>query len=113
MAEMSQNQIFHLLLADIAMAAAINTCGSTYEVPAGVYEPGALRDAWLANATDDYMKRRVMALANAGVASLQGVEPEQLTQAALKYNIPIDAELADKIALHFNNKREAIIRYRS
>jgi len=113
MAEMSQNQYFHLLLADIAMAAAITTTGSTYETPVGAYAPGALRDGWLAAATDEYLKRRVIALANAGVASLQGVDADQLHRAAEKYSIPIDGTLADVIALHFNNKREAIIRYRS
>lgn len=114
MAEMSENQKFHLLLADIAMAAAIKTSGSTFSAPPeGSYEPGAIRNSWLADASDDELKRKVLALANAGVASLQGVDPDQLTRAAEKYGIPIDAALANRIAVHFTDKREAIIRYRS
>jgi hypothetical protein len=114
MAEMSENQKFHLLLADIAMAAAIKTSGSTFTAPpAGFYEPGVIRDHWLATASDAEMKRKVLALANAGVASLQGVDPDQLAKAAEKYGIPIDDALAGRIALHFNDKREAVIRYRS
>ncbi len=113
MAEMSENQKFHLLLADIAMAAAIKTSGSSFSPMQGAYEPGALRDLWLAQARDEELKRKVLALANAGVASLQGVDPDQLTRAAEKYGIPIDAALADRIAVHFTDKRQAIIRYRS
>lgn len=114
MAEMTENQKFHLLLADIAMAAAITTAGSTFTAPPqDVYEPGVIRDNWLATASDETLKRRVLSLANAGVASLQGVPPEQLFKAAEKYGIPVDADLADRIAVHFTDKREAIIRYRS
>ena len=114
MAEMTENQKFHLLLADIAMAAAIKTAGSTFTAPpAGAYEPGAIRVNWLAEASDAEMKRKVLALANAGVASLQGVDPDQLARAAEKYGVPVDAALADRIAVHFTDKREAIIRYRS
>ena len=114
MAEMSENQRFHLLLADIAMVAAIKTVGSTFSAPAeGAYEPGVIRDVWLAEVSDAELKRKVMALANAGVASLQGVDPDQLTRAAEKYGIPINGALADRIAVHFTDKREAIIRYRS
>ncbi len=114
MAEMSENQKFHLLLADIAMAAAIKTSGSSFSPPpAGAYQPGVIRDEWLAAVTDGELKRKVLALANAGVASLQGVDPDQLARAAEKYGIPIDGILADRIAVHFTDKREAIIRYRS
>ena len=111
MAELTENQVFHLLLADIAMAAAITTAGSSFETPVN-YRPGAIRDAWLANVGNDVLKRRVLAMANAGVASLQGVAPDQLARAAEKFRIPIDEALADRIAEHFEGKRQAIIRYR-
>ena len=39
--------------------------------------------------------------------------PTNSTRAAEKYGIPIDATLGDVIALHFTDKREAIMRYRS
>ncbi len=111
MAEMTENQTFHLLLADIAMAAAIRTVGSTFVVPAE-YVPGAIRDAWLGPATDEVLKRRVLSLANAGVASLQGVNAEQLLQAAEKYGVPVDGALAERMSTHFADKRQAILRYR-
>ena len=111
MAEMTENQSFHLRLADIAMADAIATAGSTFAAPVD-YAPGAIRDSWLAAATDDVLKRRVLSLANAGVASLQGVDPEQLLRAAEKYGVPVDAELADRISAHFADKRQALLRYR-
>lgn len=113
MSELSENQIFHLLLADIAMAAAIQTMGAEFSAPEGEYKPGAIRDQYLATAKEDSARKKVLAMANAGVASLQGVDPDQLTRAAEKYGVPIDAALADRIAVHFSDKREGIIRYRS
>ncbi|MFG1478764.1 hypothetical protein V5F53_08845 [Xanthobacter sp. V4C-4] len=112
MSELTESQRFHLLLADIAMAAAIRGCGSSFEI-AGDYAPGLLRDGWLAATGDEGLKKRVMALANAGCASLQGVPPEQIAKAAAAYGIPLDAALADAIAGHFTAKREAVLRYRS
>ncbi|MFG1419289.1 hypothetical protein V5F38_06485 [Xanthobacter sp. V0B-10] len=112
MGEMTENQRFHLLLADIAMAAAIRGCNSTFTLD-GDYTPGALRDGWLAAMSDEPLKRRVMALANAGLASLQGVPPEQIAKAASAYGIPMDEALAAEIAGHFTAKREAVLRYRS
>jgi hypothetical protein len=111
MAEITENQTFHLLLADIAMAAAIKTAGSTLVTPAE-YVPGAIRDAWLSAATDEVLKRRVLSLANAGVASLQGVNAEQLLQAAERYGVPVDSTLAERISTHFADKRQALLRYR-
>lgn len=111
MAEMTENQTYNLLLADIAMAAAILTAGSTFSPPAD-YVPGAIRDTWLAEATDEVLMRRVLALANAGLASLQGVDADQLLLAAQKYGVPIDTTLADRIADFFTAKRQALLRYR-
>jgi phage repressor protein C with HTH and peptisase S24 domain len=111
MAEMSDNQLFNLLLADIAMAAAIQTAAGKFNAPDD-YEPGKIRDSWLAENTGEVLQRRVLALANAGVASLTGVDGEQLTRAAEKYGVPIDAALGESISQFFTDKREALLRYR-
>jgi hypothetical protein len=112
MADMTDNQFFNLLLADIAMAAAIKTVGSKFEAPAP-YEPGGIRDLFLAENKDNVLERRVLALANAGVASLTGVDGEQLVRAAEKYGVPVDADLGEKISQYFTDKRQAVLRYRS
>ncbi|BDV40884.1 hypothetical protein [Methylocystis bryophila] len=111
MADMTENQMFNLLLADISMAAAISTAGSSFSAPAN-YAPGAIRDTWLADVSDEVLKRRVLALANAGLASLQGVDAEQLLRAAKRYGVPVDAALADRIVEFFTDKRQALLRYR-
>lgn len=111
MAEMTDNQLFNLLLADIAMAAAIKTNGEALTPPEN-YAPGVIRDAWLAANKDEVKQRRVLSLANAALASLQGVDGPQLTQAAEKYGVPIDAELGEKISKYFEDKRQALLRYR-
>jgi len=109
--ELSNQQFFNLLLADIAMAAAVQTVQGNFCAPA-VYEPGKIRTEWIAAHGDDVLQRRVFALANAGLASLQGVDDEQLTRAAEKYGVPIDAELAERISQFFADKRQALLRYR-
>lgn len=111
MAELTDNQMFNLLLADIAMAAAIGTAGSTFEAPQN-YAPGVIRDSWLATVKDDVLQRRVLALANAGLGALQGVDADQLAKAAEKYGVPIDAPLAERISTFFEDKRQALLRYR-
>lgn len=111
MTELTDNQRFHLFLADIAMAAAIRSCGSAFSLDGG-YVPGAVRDGWLAATDDEGLKKRVIALANAGAAALQGVAPEQIEKAATAYGIPLDGALAQEIAGHFTAKREAVLRYR-
>ena len=112
MAELTNQQFFNLLLADIAMAAAIQTVEGKFVAP-GNYEPGKIRTDWIAAHGDEVLQRRVFALANAGLGSLQGVDDEQLTRAADKYGVPVDAELAEKISQFFTTKREAVLRYRS
>ncbi|QGM44279.1 hypothetical protein [Methylocystis heyeri] len=111
MAELTENQKFNLLLADIAMAAAISTVGSSFDTP-DAYVPGVIRDKWLAEARDEVLKRRVLSLANAGVASLQGVDAEQLLRAAQRYSVPVDEALAARMVEFFADKREALLRYR-
>jgi hypothetical protein len=110
--ELTNQQFFNLLLADIAMAAAIQTVEGNFVAPEN-YEPGKIRTEWIAGHSDEVLQRRVFALANAGLASLQGVDDEQLARAADKYGVPIDADLAEKIARFFAEKRQAVIRYRS
>ena len=112
MTEMTDNQFFNLLLADIAMAAAIQTVGAKFAAPAD-YAPGGIRDSWLAENTDEVLQRRVLALANAGVASLTGVDGEQLVRAAEKYGVPVNDDLGEKISQYFTDKRQAVLRYRS
>ena len=111
MADMTENQMFNLLLADISMAAAISTAGSSFSPPAS-YTPGAIRDSWLAENSDEVLKRRVLALANAGLASLQGVDADQLLRAAQRYGVPFNAALAERIVQFFTDKRQALLRYR-
>ena len=74
MDNLTDNQRYHLILADIAMAAAIRTYDPGYVIAFGDggYGPADVRDRWLAGPPDDGLRRRVTALANAGVASLQG-----------------------------------------
>jgi hypothetical protein len=114
MAELTTNQHFHLILGDIATAMAI----STYDRDAGIaerhadYVPGRLRDDWLAQARDAELRRRVVALANAGMGPLQWLEPDELTATAARYGIPIDAELSHEIVAHFERRRHAVLRYR-
>ena len=112
MAELTNQQFFNLLLADIAMAAAIRTVDGDFVAPED-YQPGKIRTEWIAAHSDEALQRRVFALANAGLGSLQGVDDEQLTRAADKYGVPIDAALAENISQFFAGKRQALLRYRS
>lgn len=110
--ELTNQQFFNLLLADIAMAAAIRTVEGKFVAPKN-YEPGKIRTEWIAAHGDEALQRRVFALANAGLGSLHGVDGEQLTKAAEKYGVPITGELGEKISQFFTDKREAVLRYRS
>jgi len=114
MAEPTDNQYFHLLLGDIAMSMAIQTYDRSYQIETTGedYCPGSVRDKWLAQVQDAELKRRVNALANAGVGSLQGLEPEPLMAKASRYGIAIGSVLAEKITAHFENKRMAVLTYR-
>lgn len=115
MAEPTTNQTFHLLLADIAMAMAISTYDRAYSIAEHLadYTPGRLRDDWLAQAQDNELRRKVTALANAGMGSLQRLEDAQLNAAAERYGIPVGPELAQEIVAHFERRRTAVLRYRS
>ncbi len=108
------NQQYHLILADIAMAAAIKTYDRDYEPSSsgGAYHPGSIRDGWLGRTSDDGLRRQVTAMATAGVASLAGLPPEQLGSAAAAYGVPLDPDLVLRIAEHFSSKRDAVLTYR-
>ena len=93
MSELSTAQRYQLILADIAMAAAIQSSGGALEEADWVdYAPGALRDRWLQRNPDGPLSRRVTAMANAGVASLQQSPPERLRTMAERFGVPIDGE---------------------
>jgi hypothetical protein len=103
---------FHLILADIAVAAAARSLRRSELVLApGSYRPGAIRDLWQEIAPDDATLRRVNALANAGTAALQQQDAGKLLDAAIRYGIPLDATLAADIAGHFAERRDAVMTY--
>lgn len=107
------NQHYHLILADIAMAAAIKTLDRNYVfyTGRGGYAPGIIRDQWMSDTEDDHLRQRVVAMANAGLASLQAMAPEKLARLAEQYGVAVGGELAGMIAGHFDAKREAWISY--
>ena len=86
---LSANQRYHLMLADIAMAAAIKAFDPGYAITGGEgFAPGALRDAWLAQSSDEGLKKRVSAMASAGVNALKALSAERLAATAESYGIP-------------------------
>lgn len=107
------NRHYQLLLADVAMAMAISTHDRDYPVAERLadYAPGRLRDDWLAQVGDAGLRLRVVGLANAGMGSLQRLGHEELCAAAVRYGIPIDPALAESIAEHFEERRNAVRRY--
>lgn len=114
MAHLTDNQHFHLLLGDIAMAMAISTYDQDYLVAERLtaYSPGGLRDDWLAQVERADLRQRVVGLANAAMGSLQRLEQEELSATAARYGVPIDAELAREVSEHFERRRNAVLRYR-
>lgn len=108
----TDNQRFHLILADVAMAMAIRTLDGDAPVCEGEYRPGAVRDGWLIRVTDPLTRQRVTALANAGLGALQAVEGEELVEKARRFGVPLSAELAQEICDHFTARRERVLTYR-
>lgn len=110
---LTANQRYHLILADIAMAAAIRTCQPAFDLAAlaARYQPGAIRDGWLAQSADPELRRRVTALANAAIGSLKSHSAEQLSAIAQCYGIDIPPDMAGVIAGHFAAKRDAVLTY--
>lgn len=113
MTNLTENQRYHLILADIAMAAAIRThdAGHAVVIAAGDYVPACVRDGWLAQNEDPALRKRITAMASAGVASLQGVTAERLAAAAETYGVPLAAGLAERMVEFFADKRNAVLTY--
>ena len=110
----TENQQFHMILADIAMMAAISTYDRQSAVAVGPeYSPGSVREVWLARTGDPALRNRVNAMATAGFASLQGMQAAQLAAAAKTYGFPLTVDDAERMAQHFTDRREAVLRYRS
>jgi hypothetical protein len=113
MSTLTENQRYHLILADIAMAAAIRTHDQGYVIATGAedYVPACIRDGWLARNQDPELRKRVTAMASAGVASLQGVTAERLAAAAQTYGVPLTPDLAERMVDHFAARRDAVLTY--
>ena len=95
------------------MAMAIATCDPDYPIVHTPDEPaGSLRDRWLADVTDRLLRQRVTALASAGLASLQAMDPAALGEKAARYGITLPDGMAETIAEHFENRRAAVLTYR-
>jgi len=109
---LTDNQRFHLVVADIATRAAITALAGPLPAAEGPYRPGELRDQGLAALGDAALRRRVMALANAGLGSLQRMEPEALAAQAARVGVPIDADLARAVSTHFTQRADRVLTYR-
>lgn len=102
---------YHLILADIALAAAMATCEGGAARAGEAYTPGCIYKAWLARTMDEALRKRVMAMATAGATALQRLSGERLTATAAGFGIPLDEETAARIAEYFTGKREAVLVY--
>ncbi len=111
-AAMTGNQLFHLILADIAMAAATRTLDPSFRPDLVDYTPGGFRDRWLAQAPEGLLKRQVTAMATAAMGSLKDAPAERLAVLASDYGIPLAPETAAAMADHFTDKRNAVLTYR-
>jgi hypothetical protein len=114
MDKQTANQTYHLILSDIAMAAAIRTHDPANAVVVAEedYLPGVVRDAWFEQVTDDTLRQKVSAMATAGVASLSALAPEQISRAAATFGVPLAFSSAEEMVEHFTIRREAVLRYR-
>ena len=109
---LSANQRYHMVLADIAMAAAIKTFDPDYAIAGGeTCAPGSVRDAWLAQCSDEALKKRVSSMASAGVNSLKALDGDQLAAAAERYGISLAEGASELMAEHFEAKRNAVLSY--
>src|SRR5690348_1644619 len=102
MAAPTDNQYYHLILADIAMMAAINTYDRQFATETGAaYVPGSIRDGWLARTGDPALRSRVTAMATAALGSLKNMAATQLAAAAQTYGVPLAADEAERMEQHF------------
>ncbi len=99
------------MLADIAMAAAIKTLDPAYAIGGGECAPGAVRDAWLAQCGDEGLKKRVNAMASAAINSLKALPAEKLAAAAETYGVALAEGASERLADHFEAKRNAVLSY--
>ena len=113
MSELSAKDQYVLIVADIAMAAAIETHNAGYVFPAdgADYVPGSLRQRWLASTGDSMLRKQVTSMASAAAASLQQRTGEQLADAADKYGVPLTPDTAQRIAEYFEARRNAVLSY--
>ena len=112
MSELSKNQLYNLILADIAMVAAIDANGSQVLADDRKgYAPGSIRDRWMARTPDSLWRRRVFAMSNAGIASLQSMPVDRLIATAERLGVPFDGETAQGLANYFERKRQALLLY--
>lgn len=113
MSEPTRNQLFHMILADIAMSMAVKTLNAgELQTSRETYRPGVIRDLWLESALDKHMRQRVLSLANAGMGSLTGLDSTALLDQANRFGVPMDTALAAEIAQHFSDKRDAVLTYK-
>ena len=109
---LSANQRYHLVLADIAMAAAIKTFDPDYAIAGGEkHAPGSVRDAWLAQCSDEALRQRVSAMASAGVNALKALDADRLAAVAETYGISLAEGASERMAEHFEAKRNALLSY--
>lgn len=113
MDKQTANQSYHLILADIAMAAAIRVYDRDHAMLVGAdeYRPGCIRDHWLERVADKHLRQKVTAMANAGLGSLQSMAAEELVFAAQAYGVPLEAAAAQSLAEHFTRRRDAMLSY--
>ena len=103
---LSANQRYHLMLADIAMAAAIKTFDPKYAMAGGEgHAPGSVRDAWLAQCTEESLRQRVSAMASAGVNSRKALSADRLAAVAETYGISLADGMSERLADHFEAQR--------
>ena len=113
MAQPTTNQRFHLIMADIAMAASIQVHDPGYRwAVTDSYIPGSLRDDWMGRVTDKLLSKRVTSMANAALAALQKEGADKVLEMAARHHIPVDTALAAEMVEHFQNKRDAVLTYR-
>ncbi|MET0390164.1 MAG: hypothetical protein ABW321_29600 [Polyangiales bacterium] len=104
-------QQFHLVLMDIATAAAARANGVEETIDPATYVPGGIRTAWHERKDNRDLCQRVNALATAGSTSLSQVPADKLSALAEQYGVPLRAEDAQRIADYFQNKRDAVLTY--
>lgn len=112
MSDLSKNQVYHLILADIAMVASVGANGGQLlAADREGYAPGTIRDHWMARTPESIGKRRMMAMVNAGIASLQQMTPERLIATAVRMDVPLDKQTAKTLVECFATRRDALLLY--